>query len=779
MATFKSEFIDSKKNILIPGLQRDYVQGGREDVISPFLDELCSALKGEKNLDLNYIYGSDENVSFVPIDGQQRLITLWLLHLYLYTLRKKDFPVELHFSSREFADNFASKLKEELKKLNGTKTSVEIIDASWFVSGWLRDTTVQNMLVALDYIAKKCSEQNEYQNFDNITFSFLDMQQEDLTDDIYIKMNGRGRPLTYFENLKSWMEEKIVGHFGEDAEFSKEWQQKIDNEWTDFFWQNRDTTQPHPEEIDDEQERFFYNLLRIFWTKQGKKGFASDDNKESLCSILGISEGDNLEESILSRISKKDGFVLPLFVLEKTGLFSKDFFDWAKEALDGITKYSEQINEIAKQLEFDLSFNNEQTFCNKIFFSNENQELVIMSGIIDYYTHCNDTQLDEWLRFIRNVVRNIDDVSNNKNLLLSLKQIATKTKNRTSVLDVLSIDPKHYQGIPDEILQEEKTKATLIQKDKDWKSIIKELENNKYFTGQIKFMFDFLGSNPNKEDFKNYSSLMQSLFSGDGSGKYFSKDIDENLFSRALLCFTTSYGYGYQIGSNWSFLKSSKTDRNTWKKLISDAKQLDGRECRHNDCLKQLLDTIINEYKSNLSNDTLTTIIKSHQIKDWRKFFIEYPGVWKYINPTEKYIRWCSEHDIGLVRSIQYGASVYHAELRSYCLYLDYMRENPSKEKDGWKISFYEMENTCLVFDKSVGDKQVAIDVRFESENADSEDYYSLEIFLRGKEKQESRQYLKSHCDSFSESERGYKLESLTKDKIKEEVNKLLKITFS
>ena len=28
MATFKSEFIDPKKNILIPSLQRDYVQGG-------------------------------------------------------------------------------------------------------------------------------------------------------------------------------------------------------------------------------------------------------------------------------------------------------------------------------------------------------------------------------------------------------------------------------------------------------------------------------------------------------------------------------------------------------------------------------------------------------------------------------------------------------------------------------------------------------------------------------------------------------------------------------
>ena len=34
LKTFKSEFICNYKNIMIPLLQRDYVQGGRLDVIS-------------------------------------------------------------------------------------------------------------------------------------------------------------------------------------------------------------------------------------------------------------------------------------------------------------------------------------------------------------------------------------------------------------------------------------------------------------------------------------------------------------------------------------------------------------------------------------------------------------------------------------------------------------------------------------------------------------------------------------------------------------------------
>ena len=80
-------FIESFKNktILIPLLQRDYVQGSKESaVISPFLDALL-----EKDCDLNYIYGYEEDGCFVPVDGQQRLITLWLLHLYLYACKKQ------------------------------------------------------------------------------------------------------------------------------------------------------------------------------------------------------------------------------------------------------------------------------------------------------------------------------------------------------------------------------------------------------------------------------------------------------------------------------------------------------------------------------------------------------------------------------------------------------------------------------------------------------------------------------------------------------------------
>mgnify|MGYP000808530118 FL=1 len=74
--------------IVIPSLQRDYVQGNRRDKISPFIDCLLEGLEGKDGIDLNYMYGTilkddDGTTSFVPIDGQQRMTTLWLLRLYL------------------------------------------------------------------------------------------------------------------------------------------------------------------------------------------------------------------------------------------------------------------------------------------------------------------------------------------------------------------------------------------------------------------------------------------------------------------------------------------------------------------------------------------------------------------------------------------------------------------------------------------------------------------------------------------------------------------------
>jgi len=83
----------------IPIIQRDYAQGRstENEVRTEFLKALHSALSKPSGaptlpLDLDFIYGSVEEASrnaFLPLDGQQRLTTLFLLHWYLAGKDKK------------------------------------------------------------------------------------------------------------------------------------------------------------------------------------------------------------------------------------------------------------------------------------------------------------------------------------------------------------------------------------------------------------------------------------------------------------------------------------------------------------------------------------------------------------------------------------------------------------------------------------------------------------------------------------------------------------------
>ena len=90
--TYKQIFKDCEF-IEIPMIQRDYAQGRQQELVvrEEFLTALQVALEspiGDPSLpcNLDFIYGSAEGVQrrrFMPLDGQQRLTTLFLLHWYL------------------------------------------------------------------------------------------------------------------------------------------------------------------------------------------------------------------------------------------------------------------------------------------------------------------------------------------------------------------------------------------------------------------------------------------------------------------------------------------------------------------------------------------------------------------------------------------------------------------------------------------------------------------------------------------------------------------------
>lgn len=81
-----------KNNVVeIPIIQRDYAQGrlGKEHLRKVFLGNIKKALDTQTSLKLDFVYGATENGNLNPLDGQQRLTTLWLLHWYIALRSKK------------------------------------------------------------------------------------------------------------------------------------------------------------------------------------------------------------------------------------------------------------------------------------------------------------------------------------------------------------------------------------------------------------------------------------------------------------------------------------------------------------------------------------------------------------------------------------------------------------------------------------------------------------------------------------------------------------------
>ena len=75
-----------KYKVKIPIIQRDYAQGRERNtgICENFLKALKDNIVSNTTINLDFIYGNVEDDVFLPLDGQQRLTTLFLLHWYAF-----------------------------------------------------------------------------------------------------------------------------------------------------------------------------------------------------------------------------------------------------------------------------------------------------------------------------------------------------------------------------------------------------------------------------------------------------------------------------------------------------------------------------------------------------------------------------------------------------------------------------------------------------------------------------------------------------------------------
>ena len=252
--------------IVVPKIQRDYVQGRENDIVKEnreeFVEELIGSLSGNKPMSLNFVYGTIHGNEFIPIDGQQRLTTLFLLHLYLFAKKgnkdeievlQKKFSYQTRYTTNRFLEKLSEELPEMLNPSDRNNNLTDIIrDSGWYVTPWDNDPNIRSCLVMLQTIHETCNDilannNDGISKFFNlltsvdcpITFMWLQLDKSFGSDNqLYIRMNSRGKQLTDFENFKAELYEKILKSNGDEEkdQIIKDFKKNIDGDWYSLFW---------------------------------------------------------------------------------------------------------------------------------------------------------------------------------------------------------------------------------------------------------------------------------------------------------------------------------------------------------------------------------------------------------------------------------------------------------------------------------------------------------------------------------------------------------------
>ncbi|MBN2282205.1 MAG: DUF262 domain-containing protein [Candidatus Marinimicrobia bacterium] len=652
--SFFEIFDKGNQKVEIPIIQRDYAQGriSEIEVRINFLKSIKKSFESNEPIHLDFIYGSIENNVFIPLDGQQRLTTLFLLHWYLAAreerleefnkIFRKDnesrFTYETRISSREFCNALVSN-KIEFPKSKDEFISEIIKDSSWYFMSWDNDPTISAMLIMLDSIHNLFFDiTDKYDKLIDpgqfISFQFIELKDFGLSDELYIKMNARGKELTYFENFKAKFSKILEQQDNENGTSLKdEFSIKIDTCWTDLFWPFKD---PSTNIIDDK----IMNLIRVIITNYYSLRDDVDFHviNELTNNKVKYSYYKYEELSCFDEVTNKYIIAYLNCLLGENNVFRYYLED--KGLVDELGIFKNVIN-------------------HNISYPVRIQFYALYQYLIEGYSK---EQLFDWMRVIRNLTENtrIDEIKDYIDALRSVSMLLNQSEN---ILEYLTDNNNEVSGFSTIQVKEERIKAILLLRDDNWREAIIDIENHTYFYGQIGFLLNF-------SKIEDYFETDHTLnWSVDENDKYFEEfkitidkaksvfnenginDFNDFIFERALL----SIGdYLLRKGSNRSFGINGKERDISWKRLLRD-----------NDRSRDYLRVLFSKISSDSVFDDLKTIIQNSDINDWRRYFIEFPELISVCG-YNKYIRFNSEKDILLLEKTQTNGR--HREYYTYAL---------------------------------------------------------------------------------------------------------------
>lgn len=461
--------------IEIPIIQRDYAQGRPSEgrIRNKLINHIADALKNGYSVELDFVYGMiaknerTEQSLFIPIDGQQRLTTLFLLHWYAAWRDgmlddAKDNLMHFTYETRPSAHSFLELLcNETIPQTISSFKDYFVHEARWFDNAWMLDPSVEAFVIMLD-----CIHSNEILNSSEnlfkilttteaISFYFLPLDEFGLSEEIYTRMNARGKQLTPFEKFKS----KLFAAVDYDKDIKKEISEKIEYAWVDNLWDYR-------EEQIYTIDKYFMNLLRfvalmVFYERNlGEKRKKADidlDDEDQLVSVFDdVSSVKFLIDvfDLFPRICKSTGDIM--------------LYPWTNGSVGTMGKMLENV--IVNNAYDDII-----------------TALILYSALQYMIKYNDDSCIKDYLTVVRNMLVNTKDKSQREwpRLLPVLKSLASD-----NIYELLLNSDFHIEVIYSEQQKEEIRKARLIAINPKFKPLLQKIENDIHFKGSINSILD-------------------------------------------------------------------------------------------------------------------------------------------------------------------------------------------------------------------------------------------------------------------------------------------------
>ncbi|WP_421948849.1 GmrSD restriction endonuclease domain-containing protein [Phaeodactylibacter xiamenensis] len=755
-----------EQSIEIPEIQRDYAQGRKSERVNAirksFVSDLLDAISGEgSKLNLAFVFGqsvdrtnqanfekskrsleqmlavleryseatgvgfkseiapkpvtSGKDSILIPFDGQQRLTTLFLLHVFIGAKANKDIAdlKRFKYKTRESSSSFTEKLVESRDLIASFEINPDVKEESsisaclknqpWFFRSWEKDPTVSGMLVMLDEIERQLIEKDidVHSAWDNlvkkfcIEFDFFDIQEGGFDEDLYVKMNARGKALTDFENFRAWLEKK---HKNNKKLEEYDWINKLDKQWLDAFWK----TKKEVKDVDINFLAFFKNM-GLFWKISEHAGSSDKEYKKErdLISLLKSKRFTSTSEYEKEEVFTKESLAFIFTILDIVTDEKKDVLDNKIKEVWTATFNTSKASSFTKLLLTDFDGLN---LYHKTFLFALLRFLTARQKLPEAYTEEDWAKLVNWMRVARNVIYNsrIDDDRAYIPAIQALSQLEDQVVfNTYEELCEISTEEDQKKWITffnREQQQEECNKIALLSKGEngvEWDPLIKTAENHFYFYGQIGFILDLSGRN--LQDFDTYLTKLEKLFCKENV------DSDTFILQSLFFAFDDKNTWLESLSANrYMFYKPSRSnsrDRNeNWRIVFKRSvlkTLLDSSTCE-----LDAIQSIINEKKKELG------------YANWKFFILDEPAMLKYCQSAMLAIR--PDGDVRLLsKSRNYSQQ---RELRTWHYYIKHKDAQFPPFPGFW---YYTGErgnnNPCLVFEgwEHKGEKYY-MDCRFE-----------------------------------------------------------------